>query len=381
MFPTGKDYQISTLWDLFNVFFTGTILTIFFLPFRKLHNIKKIEIVNKYRLKQFTSFSITLGSFLLVILVITSVVVLLFVDNISEFKYTENVAFEFYYNMLPINIKFYLFAIHFYTFGYFLIILHFHFLLLKDYKKAFYCFITSLIIVFYGLTFFSRWTIIHYVLLYLCFFFVFYKGLDSQIRHKVKIWAGSLGIICMILFVAISVNRFSNNEMYDDEFIPNESMIKEPVIFSHVDYLGQSYNNGLTILSNYKHTTMRGQNSIKPVLEIFSHFGFINFDSDALYWKRRELLDDNYYTFTGLVSSMVYDFGYVFTFILSILYNLLVNRLLNIRNSSITLNNCLWLILLIQIPLFSIFYSFIGGIVVPILFLIPIGVYLRIKRI
>jgi hypothetical protein len=180
-----------------------------------------------------------------------------------------------------------------------------------------------------------------------------------------------------IYFIDVTVKRFSGNNTYF-EVIPKESIIQDPVVFSCLDYLSQWYTNGMVLLEKYDYNTFKGQTSLQPVLSLMGEYGISSYrqaDYDNL---RKQLWPEHYYTFNGFVAYSIYDYGYFLTFILVLYYNALVKKF-RPKGNVISLFALFSVVLLVQIPLFSIFYSNVSGIVFPLLFLIPIYFYLKLS--
>lgn len=340
----------------------------------KFSNIKVIDSPSEKKIKVITRVLFTISAFCFVILSTTAILVFLLVDDINAFKYSEGVSTDFYYNM-PINVKFFILSTNLYYFSYFLIPLHFYYLSRKKIKLAITCFILSLNIFVYGFTFFSRIAIANWGLIYFSFLILLYNTLDSHYKKIIKRAIILLGIIFAIYFIHVTNIRFSDNSNFSS-LIPKESKIQDPVLYSYIDYLSQSYYNGMYVLNNYNFQTFKGQLSTLPVLTLLGHFNIIDFSPADHTELRRRLWPLNYYTFNGYVAYLVYDFGYILTLIISILYSFYTSRL-RPKNGEITISSLFLLVLLIQIPIFSIFYSSIGNIVLPLLLLIPIHLYMK----
>jgi len=86
----------------------------------------------------------------------------------------------------------------------------------------------------------------------------------------------------------------------------------------------------------------------------------------------------HWYTFNGFVAYIIYDFGYILTMLFSFYYYFVVYYL-RPKNNQISLLSLFLLVLLIQIPLLAIFYSALGGIIIPLLLLIPIFIYMKVS--
>ena len=101
---------------------------------------------------------------------------------------------------------------------------------------------------------------------------------------------------------------------------------------------------------------------------MINYIGIINWTPNDYAVKRQNQLGTPYYySFIELTANWVYDFGYFLSIIIALLYyNIVV--LVRPKNGEISIENLLLIVLLVQIPLFSIFYSFLAGIVIPFIF-------------
>lgn len=371
----GKYYQIDTTLKLFNLFFTAIILLIVIHPWNKFRNIKEIYYFDDKKINKFTKFLLLLNLTMFIPLVFIAIYISQFYDRINALKYS-GVFMDLLYAQFPIAIKGYILAYYLNPLSYFLIILHFYYLGKQNVRMAIYCFILSLNIILFGLTFFSRWTIINYVLIYAISFYIYKDILSRRVRKIIIKTFITLSILLVFLFVFITINRFDKDVSYENR-IPNYSKIKDPTLFSYLDYLSQWYGNSMVVLNNYNFNTFHGQDSFYNLLNLLSQYGLIEHNNYDEY--RGILLPDKDSTFNGLVADWVYDFGYTITIIIALLYNYSIMTL-KPKNGRISIKKAFLIVLLIQIPLFSIFYDSLRGIIIPLLLFIPIYFYLYSKK-
>ena len=375
IFFIGKDFPTDSLFKLFNILITGLILTIIILPWRKIKGITDIYTLNEEKIKKLTKILLVISGFTFIILTATTIFVYsVFSNDINTFKYAEGVSKDFYYS-LPLNIKLIILSTYFYYFSYFLIPLHFYYLAKKKYSLSILCFIFSLNIMLYGLTYFSRAAVVHYILLYTSFVIILYGTLSVKIRRYIKKTIIIFGCVFSIYFFYVTNNRFTQDKIYENN-IPSNAIIKDPVVYSVFDYLSQWFNNNLVLLNSYEFKTFNGQTSLKPVLDLLGQYGIINYNPDNYHNLQVKLWLEYWYTFNGFVAYSIYDYGYFFTMLFSILYYLLIVRF-KPSNGRISLLKLFVLILLIQLPLEAIFYSTVSGIIIPFLLFIPILFYLK----
>ena len=370
--------ELDTLRKIFNIVYIAMLYSIIFYPWLSYKNISSISIYNRSRFNNLVKAMGIISTLTLVVLVISSITVFLLVPNINTFKYSPGESTEFFYNFLPFHVRWYILGTMFYILGYFYIPLHFYYFQQGKTRYGIYSLVLSLNVIFFGLTFFSRWTITHYVLIYLSFLFLFRKSLPKKYYAIFKIIALIGVILFLYLFIDITLDRFTQDTSYESN-IPVESPIQNPSLFSTMDYVSQWYSNSLIILDNYRGQTTMGQTSLSPLLSLINHFTPFNWDADNYTNLRKRLIGDKYwYMFTGLAANWIFDFGYIMSFIIALLYNKLVKSI-KPKNGVIKMDHLLLISLLIQIPLVSIFYSFLGGIILSLILWLPMHYYLKYR--
>ena len=372
----GQDYPINTIFKFFNVILTIVILTLIIIPWANYKNINQISYFNEIKLKKLTKFLIIISIFPFITFSVTSIFVFLFVEDINTFKYAEGVSEEFFYK-LPFNVKAIILSSYIYGFSYFLIPLHFYYLSKRNYRLSFWCFIFSLNIVLFGVTYFSRAVFIHYAFIYMAFVIMLYGTLDNRVKKMLKKLIFLTSSLMVIYFVNISIRRFTTDNLYT-ETIPSNSLIQEPVFYSYFDYLSQWYYNNMYVLNSYNFKTFNGQISFQSVLYLLGRYSIINYDSSTYISLRQQLWPLHWYTFNGFVAYIVYDLGYILSLVFSLIYYLIILKL-RPKNNQITLLNLFLIVMLIQLPLLAIFYSSFGGIIIPLLLAIPLFIYLKIS--
>jgi hypothetical protein len=194
-----------------------------------------------------------------------------------------------------------------------------------------------------------------------------------------KLFAVFVTIAMTFWFIKITNNRFDEDKLYAVK-IPSSSPIQNPSIYSNLDYVSQWGENSFIVLDRYKFKTTMGQNSLIPLLQFLNHFTPLKWNAKKYNNLHKSLLgDDKYYTFNGLVAAWVFDFGYIVSILLALFYNRMVKKIRPV-NGQMYIKHLLLLALLIQLPLFAIFYNSISGIIFPLLFFIPINIYLGSLR-
>jgi oligosaccharide repeat unit polymerase len=376
MMLIGQDYPINSLFKFFNLILTIVILTLIIIPWQNFKDIKEITNANEIKLKKLTKFLILISIFPFITFLTTSIFVFLFIDDINAFKYAEGVSDEFYYS-LPFDVRAIILSAYMYGFSYLLIPLHFYYLSKRNYRLSFWCFIFSLNIVLFGLTYFSRSVFVHYAFIYIAFLIMLYGTLENRVKKHVKnIVFLFLGLMS-IYFVNISVKRFTTDNLYAEN-IPVNSFIQDPVLYSYFDYLSQWYYNNMYLLNSYNFKTFHGQISFQSVLSLLGQYNIISYDTSAYSALRQQLWPLHWYTFNGFVAYTVYDLGYVLAIVFALIYCLIISRL-KPKHNQISLMTLFLVVSLIQLPLLAIFYSTFGGILIPMLLSIPVFIYMKIS--
>jgi len=262
-----------------------------------------------------------------------------------------------------------------YYFSYFLVPLHFYYLSKEKYRLSFFCFLFSLNSVLYGLAYFSRAAFVSYGLLYLAMLIILFGTLNATTKNFIKKFLLISISIVLAYFIYITNQRFTKNMKYAAE-ISSKSTIQDVKLYSYVDYLSQWYSNGMYVLNSYNNKTFQGQISLQPILSLMGQYHIIDYNPNSYMRLRKQLWPKHWYMFNGFVAYSVFDYGYFLTFFLALIYYYYVVKL-KPKNKNIPLFNLLILVLLIQLPLFAIFYSTVGTIVIPFLMLIPILIYLK----
>lgn len=381
-FFLGRKLEIENGGDLMLVFFILFLLLSIILPWKDYYGVKQIIGIGENKLRVLQFILIPINIFVFIILLITTIVVLTTVSDINEFKYAEGVSQEFYYNFLPFNVSFFNIAILVYYFAYFMLPLHFYYLYKKNSKLALLYFVLSLNIVLYGLTFFSRAVLIHYIFLYFGFLWLLYGALSSKTKRSIKMGGLVISGIGLLYFISVSVQRFEEDENLSKIYyknIPVEAPIQDPVLYSYLDYSSQWAFNGYEVMKLYGDEYFAGQITFQPINSILSQFGIGDYEYFK-YWKyRAKLWPKHYsYSFNGYPAYTLYDYGVFGSIIFSLLFVFIVRKN-KPKNGSLSLLNLFVITLIIQLPLLAIFYSQMGGIIIPVFLLIPIYLFSKYK--
>ena len=333
----NKDYLIQA--------YTIILLLIFTHAFNKHKNIYKItNNYNKLKFRVFLNFIKPLGFIILIVncYIVYKAIGLIFTDaiNIDSYKNQEG-ATEFL--TLWINPKLLTLSHIISPFGYFSIGLHFYYLSKNNIKESLIHLLLSLNIPLHGLHGLSRSSSILYILLYATFFIYTLPSIDPNYRRKIKLIITLTISILLLPLIIITSNRFS-----DSYFVENKSKLKNTAIFSVLDYASQWNQNGIEVLGSYSSDkSMYGSSSTTALTMIINKIGF----KKKNYVHIRDKSMGKYSSwFTGLVATLVYDFGFYLAFIFALIYYYFTRKIAP-KNGVVSITQFIWFGLLVPIPL------------------------------
>ena len=377
MYFTKDYYVLSSLEDYMNLLLIAVLTLLVILPWRNIEKYSEIHVNNINNLSVLTTILLWISLYVIIINILTIISLYSSISlfDINEYKYGGTGLSEYFtYNVSMVNVKLKILANYLYNFTLLLIPLHFFYLSRGEKKLSVLCLLGSLAIIFHGLSYFSRVTSVHWMLLYSSMLIYSSDAISSKYVNMIKKVAIIIGSLTAFQFMVIGSYRF-----LDYKGIKANSIIQDAQTYSTIHYLSQSFKYGMTTLKDYNYETFHGQLSMMSVYDLLNYFGLIDWDYDTFFQLRRQLWPNHYYTFNGLVSYSIYDYGYVLSFILFIGYYLTV-RSLKSKNQYINLTDMLIMFLLIQIPLFAIFYSSVRGLVLLSIILIPVNLFIKSKR-
>lgn len=344
--------SISPL-DFINVLFTVLILFILIIPFKHYTKFTKVNIANVNKIKRLSNIVFYICFLSLVVNSVCCVVIWTVVDDFNSFKQGGELTTEFMYEELPIPHVFISLASIGSAFSYFAIGFHFYYLIHGKYFKAILFLLVSLSLPIGGLMMFSRSALVQYILLYSVYLHLSYHSFDLKIKKRVKIIVSFFIFLLLTVMTMITLNRFGDKSLLE---IPNSSLIKDDVLFSLFDYLSQWYENGITIMREYSFPPLGGK--LSNMFYYFIESKGTGYSTVAL---REEIWPNHWYTFNGLFSILLFDFGYVGTVFLCFIYYRIIKSLAPYNNSidSFTL---LSFGVLITLPLMSVFGNYLESI-------------------
>lgn len=368
--------EYSSIFTLWNILFTCISLVLIISPWKNFHIVNKnisevryIKYINKYLLR--------ILFFNLFISAILGAIIFTFIPNIADFKADGYLTL---YESIPYFSNVFRYAYTTQTFGYFAVPIAFYYLVRQDNKKAKVWFIASLSSLVASVAFFSRANMIGFILEYLFFYCYYSKLLDNRLKNKIAKVSRYFVITLSIVFFILSYSRFSKME-YLSERIPEEAIVQDITLYYLLYYAGQGFPYGINCLEKYdSDKCLNGNRSFYSINQILNFFGIIKWDSEDAALKNENVFGDMFDKFLGYTALSVYDLGYWGSFVTSSLYFLLVTVMT--RNKQInTLKYQLYISLLVQVPLNSIFYNSLGSLMLPMLIMFFHNIFFKILNI
>jgi oligosaccharide repeat unit polymerase len=365
-FFVGRSFDFKSYKTILNVLFICLNMLLIIKPWSHA-NIFRIEnntIDYFYFFKKILYILLSVNLFLnLVILIL----VLIYLPDIAAFKAES--AYLNLYDQIPYFANIFRYAYTTQNTGYLAIPIFYFYLKNQDKKESIFAFLLSSSSLLSGFAFYSRAQIFTYTLIFIIYFYLIKKTLPSFIQFKVSKFIRYSFLTIVFLFLVITYSRFSAMDYYGDR-IPQNSVIKDPIIYSLFDYASQSYSNGLYQLDRFnKSYGLHGEQFLRDVYQILNFFGLVNWDVK----ESQELIDAAYDydggAFNGYTAPLVFNFGYISTFLISLLYFFIIKSKLK-NKKTLSLNSMFFLVLLLFIPTVSIFYSGYAIIMFPIFLLL-----------
>ena len=369
----GYPIEFSTLTTFLNLIYIFITEALIILPWRE---IKHPKIVIK-DLRFFYFYKRILFPILKINLVIFTIIwglVWYFIPDVSALK--QDLAFRNLYDSIPYFGFFYRYASITKYLGILAIPYLLYYMQVGDSKRIRESLICSLSVLIIGLATYNRAVMSLYILLLVCSYLLFKDHVNSMLKKKISKWLRIIVIGFVVFFLGISMVRFSSSNMdyYRDE-IPKESVLKDPVSFSLLSYFSQGTVNGINFLELYD-----GQNRIwgKKITydfdQMLAYFGLKKWDEENV----ERVVDRTYNVqglssqnksdnFHGYAADLVANFGYVLALMISVTYFLIIRGSMS-RFSRVSFTKCTFLILLLIIPINSIFYMSFSMLVFPIIF-------------
>jgi oligosaccharide repeat unit polymerase len=359
----SKYESITTFW---NILFINLNIFLIILPWSSF-KINNIFLKNK---NKFQFFKKILYKFLFIHILINTVllvIILIFIPDISDFKAAG--AFVDLYEQIPYFANVFRYAFISQNLGYLAIPICFYHLGKSEVKKSRTALIYASSSLLSGFAFYSRAQIFTFTVVFIVYFFLVKRTLPLNFQRKTSSILKKVSFLLISLFLIITVVRFSAMDYYGDR-IPEESIIKDPIVYSLVDYVSQGYSNGINQLENYsKKKNLKGEQMFRDVYQVLNFFGILTWDAENYQDRVDKAYNYDSGAFHAYTSHLVFNFGYVLTLLISLIYYFFISFKLKNR-SDISMETMYVLTLLLIIPIVSIFYSGFGLLYFPLLFLL-----------
>lgn len=374
LFFVSNDFHAK---DLLHALWIIITLSAIVVPWKDYTSINSITTTNSSRADRLATILSIFCILLCISCGILSYYVLSIISNINEFKYGGD-GVDFYYS-LGIDLHGFLLTTKLYPLGYLLIPFVFYYIGQRRKWKAFLCFLGSMLPVFYGLTYFSRSHMTHFVLTYAAAYILMRGVFTKRTRRKILGIMVVFGVAAIVGFSAITTSRFEDHTYSSGENNIEINTTSSSVL-STVDYLSQWWPNSETLFGNYTGETMHGMIMTGVVNDFFTTFtfGLIPNQYEIRDKRWNELMKDKAIAFIGVGTYTLYDVGIIGGIILYVIYFFLVIRQ-KPKNGTMSLTSLMMVFSLLPVPLYAIFYSGFDIMIVLLLFYIPISMYLKAK--
>ena len=374
-FLVERQSNYESLTTIGNILFVN--LNIFLIIAPWLHpNFNNIFLKNP---KKFLFFKKILYKFLflnLILNIIVFVIIVYFIPDISDFKAAK--AFKDLYEKIPYFSTIFRIAFTTQQLGYLAIPICFYHLGKSEIKKSITALIFASSSLIAGFAFYSRAQIFAFAMIFIVYFFLVKKLLPHALQKRVYSGLKKVSVILTSLFLLITVIRFSAMDYYKDR-IPDNSIIKDPIVYSLIDYASQGYSNGLNQLENYSEKkNLKGEQFFREIYQILNFFDIIEWDAEESKEKVEKAYGYDGGAFKAYTAHSVFNFGYTLTLLISLCYYLIIRNTFK-NKSQISLERLYTVILLLYIPITSIFYSSFGILYFPFLFLLGTNLLYYIK--
>lgn len=369
-FLVGNSCHYSTPLTLFNIIFVNVNLFLIIAPWR-LINVERMYAANIKYITFFKKALFPLLFFHILINITIFIIILIYIPDIYAFK-TEK-AFKNLYENIPYFANLFRYAYTSQNTGMLAIPLFFYYYEKKEFKKSLWALFLSSSTLISAFAFYSRALIFTYILVFYAYYLILYNSLTYSLKKKINYSIKLFFVFVGCLFIIITIKRFSAMDYYAER-IPKQSIIQDPILYSLVDYASQGYPNGVNLLEDYTYDkNLKGDEIFRTVYQFLSFFNIITWDSDKTNDRIAAAYNYDGGAFHGYTAHMIYNFGYLLTFIMSALYYLFVKYKLSMK-TDLSIEKLNILILLLIIPLVSIFYSGMQLLFFPIIVLITIRI-------
>lgn len=374
-FLVGYSNEVVEIITIFNMLFICTNLFLIIAPWRY-GALNSVFIQNS---RYFYVFKKALYPVLILNMVVNIailVIVYMYIPDIAAFK--SESAYLNLYESIPYFANVFRYAYVSQNLGFLAIPIFFYYLGKGEKRKARWALILSSSSLISAFAFYSRALMLTYMLIFVAYFLLIKGTLNDKVRRTIWGFIKKTLTVVGVLFVVITVIRFSAMDYYGDR-IPQSSLIKDPIVYSLIDYTSQGYPKGLVRMNDYhEDKNLKGQDIFRSIYQFLGFFGVISWNAEVADEQISKAYSYDGGAFKGYTAHMVYNFGFTFTFLISICYYIYVKVLL--RKKSISIESLFILVLLLIIPLVSIFYSGLGNLYFPLIFIGIIKLTYRLKK-
>lgn len=352
-----QEYSFRNSFEVFNVCYLALMIGLMIVPWMKYQHSATISEPDPEKVKTLTYTLFAINGFVFLLFGLICFSAFSEVTDFTAFKNGgESAAFI---DQLPIDTSLnrilYLLASYVCSTAYFLVPLHFYYLVKEKYLLAAVCLLLSTNIVLFGLTSFSRSVFMAYGVIYLFHLPFFFKKLSKRGRRVLLATTCALAAGALIPFARITANRFSTVVAYN-RATSDQTLINAPEVYSLVDYAGQWYRNSADVMSSYTYDTLNGELNGSFILTLGDKFRVIDYPPEQIERSLYSIWGDRYDRFNGLIANLLFDFGYVGTTLFVIGYALIVRKLAPVQ-SEMLFHNQLIIGALFILPAAGIFNS------------------------
>jgi hypothetical protein len=370
----GSDYKADTGFKAFNMVFLAIMLSLFILPWNLFKYKTIITEPNPKKLYRLT-----------VVLLCINGMAFLFFSIICYYTFTIVLDYSAFKNgggsgdltmHIPFNHTLFLIVLYLHSTSYFLVPIHFYYLNKKKYFLSILALIFSLNILLQGLTVFSRSGFANYLFLYFLYIPFFYPKLATKTKNFIKITGVVIFSLAGTFFYIITQNRFAEILMYNDAAGRQGSTIKDPAIYSVIDYLSQWFKSGNDVMATYSFKTLNGEISFPLFYQLIAdQLKIIPYKPGMRESMLYSLWRDHFDHFNGIIANLVFDFGYLGASLFVLIY---VVVLLSLRpvGGKLSFAKLLMLGMMFILPAMGIFNTEMASIFFNLLIVYAIIVYL-----
>ena len=378
----SNEVIFETPLTFFNTVFCFINLYLIISPWRK-NNIKQIYIKSMgfmllYKKCLYIVLSYTIINNLIVLIIIN-----LFIPDIALFKAASE--FKTLYDNIPyFGIMFRYASVSRYI-GLLALPICFYYMRKQLHKQAGIAFLMSSSTLIAAIAFYSRAQILSYSILYVALYFYLEQTFDESVKKRVRKLLRNSILVVVTIFIGITVSRFGSTEMsYYGDRIPEDSYVKNQILYSVFDYSSQGFPNGIMQLEVHNsEDVLDGEPLYSEFMMMLSYFNMSSWDKDeyaqrlSSSYNKLELSEHNDLSaFHGYTCSMVKMMGYIFTLLFNIAYYIFVCR--KSLDNVISIQSLSVFTFLLLASINSIFYCDYATALYPLIFYFIIYLYYNI---